>query len=216
MKLFIEPLVKLGSARNAGVMARSFGQQNILKASVIMNSKKFRSAVAGLVCAGALAIGSAFAAEKDLTATLQERVAALSPEQQKALLAFIDQFAAKKGGETAEQAVQRSLEEYKKAVSTKSFKLEDFTSKLSKDFQHPVVGGRDGAIQWAEGIFNSGFVTQNAPDVTFDISHAKYTTKGDTVEVYPVDAQASIGSASLTIYLKNEGGEWRVTGVDGL
>lgn len=181
-----------------------------------MNTKKFRSVVAGLVCAGALAMAPAFAAEKDLTTTLQERVAALSPEQQKALLAFMDQFAAKKGGQTAEEAVQKVLEEYKQAIATKTFKLENFTSKLSKDFQHPVVGGRDGAIAWVEGIFSYAVSDKSAPDLSFDISHAKYTTKGDTVEVYPVDAQASIGSAALTIYLKQEDGTWRVTGVDGL
>lgn len=172
--------------------------------------------VVAALLAGAFAMGSAFAAEKDLSATLQERVAALGPEQQKALLAFLDQLGPKTASESAEDFMKRSYDEFNKAVATKTFKLDNFTSRLSKDFQHPVVGGRDGAIKWVEGIFAYAVSDQSAPDLKFDISHTKITKKGDIVELYPVEAQASIGSASLTIYLKNEDGAWRVTGVDGL
>ena len=171
---------------------------------------------AGIAAAAALTMSSAFAGDTDLTAKLQERVAKMTPEQQKSLMALLDQMAPAKSAPEPAVAMKQYLDEFDQAKASKKFNLDLFFAHVSKDFQHPVVGGKDGARQWLDMMFKSGIVSNGVPDLKFNVERTKFTVKDGKLEAYPVEVETPIGGATLTLYAKVEDGEWRLTGIDGL
>lgn len=168
-----------------------------------------------------LACSNAFAAEKDVSQTLQERVAKLTPEQQAALLALLDQMAAGKDAKTTaasamppEATMRQAIRDFDKDVANKDLSLDRAMAVISKDFQHPSVGGKDALRQLAES--NWEMIKAGAPDTKISLDHTKFTVTGDKAEAYPVEISSSIGSVSLTVHGKLEDGVWRVVGVDGI
>jgi hypothetical protein len=186
----------------------------------------FRNTVAGVLAIAtlvtvSLAGSNAFAEKKDLAGTLQERVAKLSPEQQAALLALLDQLApvkaatASAAAATPEEAMRQGLREFEAGKAEKKFDLDLAMSHISEDFEHYSGTRKDGARNFLEGIISAAG-TEGIAAITISLDKTTYKVTGDKAEIYPVEVSTPIGSATLTIHGKLEGGVWRVIGVDGI
>lgn len=189
----------------------------------------FSRTVVGVLSAVLLTIlaqaGSAAPAEKkDLTATLQERIAKMTPEQQAALLKFVDQMDAGKEGKasptavTPEAAMREALHIFEQDKANNKFNIDNFLSGVSKDFSHPLlsVKGPEGMRKLFDLGVTLGLVANGVPDVTISLERTKWTVDGDKATAYPVSVDSPIGSAALTIHGKLEDGVWRMTSVDGI
>lgn len=184
----------------------------------------FKNTLAGvLAIAGLLGVSlagsGAFAAEKDVSKALQERVAKMTPEQQTALLALLDQLTSANGTNsstvaTPEEAVRQGVSELETAKAEKKFDVELAMAHISKDFEHYGVG-KEGARSFIEGILGA-VSSDGVPDITVSLDKTTYKVTGDKAEIYPVEVSTPIGSATVTLYVKLEDGVWRVFDVDGI
>jgi len=81
---------------------------------------------------------------------------------------------------------------------------------MSEDFSHDSYDYQ-APNKAAMGEFIEGSIAEGVYDdleITYDADVIKI--EGDKAEVYPIDWACSLGSATIGLTLKNEGGTWRI------
>lgn len=109
-------------------------------------------------------------------------------------------------GPTDEELITGVMTGLKEAVLAKD--MEKVMGYLSEDFYHPEVGDKESMGYLAE----QGFDMIDMSTAEVDLENMEITMEGDTAEVYPVVASASLGSVTVSISLQKENdGVWRIT-----
>ncbi len=201
-----------------------FIQTNLKKE--IMMKKSTPTSILAVLCvfgiALVLSMGAAQSAQTDLTATLHEAVANLTPGQQAALLILLEGFQKAPAEETAvapqsaKDALFEALREFETASEEGTLKLESFYPRFSEDFSHWGVNGKEGALQWLE-MMSDVVIRDGKSQITFDLDDVEIEEDGDKAIAYPIAVDSPIGSAIIEIEAQREAdGVWRIVGIDGL
>jgi hypothetical protein len=179
-----------------------------------MKAMKFLGALA--VTAGLLAFASAPAIADEhggLTKQLQEKVAALSTEQQAALYLLLSQLT---DGEAAPAVAEASPEEIITEGIQNFFEAakvgddETLLSFFSEDFRHFMFGDREGLKGYLADARGMGYLD----GIEVDMSYAEFKEEDGKITVYPVDVQGSFGLITFEYVLRPEDGTWRVIELD--
>jgi hypothetical protein len=165
---------------------------------------------------------AATAEEGGLTEKLQQKVSALSVEQQAALLLVLTEMTAAPAAadapkaESPKDALFESLKAFETAAAGGNFDMAPFFARISENFEHPVVRDKAGAISWIEGMGGSLF-DDGKPLVTFSLDDVEVEVEGDEAYAYPIDIDTPIGSVTVEVTAKLEDdGKWRMVAIDGL
>jgi len=184
--------------------------------------KRLISPLLALALAFAGLATTATAEEAGLTEKLQQKVSALSVEQQAALLLVLTEMTAAPAAadtpktESPKDALVETLKAFETAGEGDSFDLGPFFERVSDDFEHSMLRDKAGAIVWFEGMKPSLFDGAK-PLLTFDLDDVEVEVEGDEAYAYPIHVDTPIGSVTIgfTGRLEDDG-KWRVVGVDGL
>jgi len=187
--------------------------------------KKLTFSLVALALALAGLTTTAAAEEAGLTEKLQQTVAALSVEQQAALLLVLTEMTAAPAApaaadapkaESPKDALFESLKAFETASASGTFDPAPFFGRISEDFEHPVVRDKAGAISWIEGMGGSLF-DDGKSLVTFSLDDVEVEVEGNEAYAYPVDIDTPIGSVTVEITARLEDdGKWRMVAIDGL
>lgn len=112
-------------------------------------------------------------------------------------------------GPTDEELITSTINGLKEAVLAND--LDKIMVCLSEDFYHPEVGDKESMQDLAE----QGLDMIDMSSAEVDLEDMEITIEGDTADVYPVVASASLGSVTVSLSLKKEAnGSWCITGGD--
>ena len=162
--------------------------------------------------------GPAQAGENDLSAQLHGLIDKLTPAQQEALLVLLggSQAAPQSAPQSARDAAVEVLEQFTRASDAGEADFAPFYARISNDFRHWAVGGKEGAVEWIEGMA-PGLFKDGKSLMTFDLDDMEVEEDGDTATAYPIDVNTPLGRVTLEITAQREAdGVWRITGIDGL
>ena len=169
-----------------------------------------------------LSTGAAQSAQTDLTAILHEAVDNLTPAQQAALLILLEglQKASTDESDVAPQSAQdalfEALREFETANQAGTLELESAYDRISEDFSHWGVNGKEGAVEWLKTM-SEVLLEDGKAAITFDLDDMEVEEDGDKAIAYPIDIDTPIGSVTIEIEARREAdGVWRIVGVDGL
>lgn len=178
-------------------------------------------ATGAAIVAAAMFSGVA-SAEGALTGQLQERISKMSAEQQAALLILLNSGAV--GGEAAAPAAAPAAETDPKqallsGISTildaaKKEDLDTVMALVSEDFEHPQLGDKAGLREFLQGAIDMGYIEMYADDTEVSTEDTEFEEDGDELIIYPIDVEGPWGSATLEFVAKQEGGAWKIVGVD--
>ncbi|MFM1918735.1 MAG: hypothetical protein RLZZ303_369 [Candidatus Hydrogenedentota bacterium] len=181
-------------------------------------------ATGAAITAAAMFSGVA-SAEGALTAQLQERISKMSAEQQAALLILLNSGAV--GGEAAAPAeapaAPAAETDPKQALLTgistildaaKKEDLDTVMALVSEDFEHPQLGDKAGLREFLQGAIDMGYIEMYADDTEVSTEDTEFEEDGEELIIYPIDVEGPWGSATLEFVAKQEGGAWKIVGVD--
>lgn len=182
-----------------------------------------KNAIASIMLAAgtlAFAPNPAHADSPDLTKTLQEMVAQLSPEQQQGLVLLLSGLtaddAAVPAPQSAKDALIESLTQFNEMGADGGVTLEPFYARISEDFQHWAVGGKSGAVNWL-GSMKPMLIHDGKSQIEFNLNSMEVNEDGDTAIARSINVNTPFGSAIVTIHGKREAdGVWRIVSIDGL
>ena len=175
-----------------------------------------------LVSIAAVAFVGSFATmanseSKDLTETLQEKVAALTAQQQEALLTLLSEFETNAGNtvtkprENALKVLKEELDAYEAAVDSGTFDVNRFLSRLSEDFNNPMMGDKKNIVVWMKSM---GLFSNNVPSLEFNLDEAHVESDGDVSKVESIFVDTPFGYIELEVQGKAESdGMWRITDI---
>jgi len=83
-------------------------------------------------------------------------------------------------------------------------------SVFSDDFSHYEFGSKENFL----GFLKDSEAMGDLDDLEVNIGDAKVEVDGDTAEISGVEITGSFGTADAELTLKNEGGEWKVVGME--
>lgn len=112
-------------------------------------------------------------------------------------------------GPTAEEMIMAQLETLKAAVLAHD--VDKAMAVLSEDFYHPEVGDKEAIRDITQMGIDGGYIDDSAEG---DFSRTEVTIEEDTATAAPVTGSGAIGSLSVEITFKKEGGVWLITGGD--
>jgi len=110
--------------------------------------------------------------------------------------------------QTDEQALREMLDKAKAAVAAKD--TAGILALVSENFYHPQVGGKASAKQFLQMGVDSGY----ADGAQLKADSIKIDIKGDTATGYPIYASSNMGSVTVGVTVKKEGGKWLITSVE--
>lgn len=182
-------------------------------------------ATGAAITAAAMFSGVA-SAEGALTAQLQERISKMSAEQQAALLILLNSGAV--GGEAAAPAeapaaAPAAETDPKQALLTgistildaaKKEDLDTVMALVSDSFEHPQLGDKAGLREFLQGAIDMGYIEMYADDTEVSTEDTEFEEDGEELIIYPIDVEGPWGSATLEFVAKQEGGAWKIVGVD--
>ena len=158
--------------------------------------------------------GTAQAGENDLSSQLHSLIDQLTPAQQEALLVLL--AGSQPAPQSARDAAVEVLEQFMSASKAGEVDLAPFYARISDDFNHWGVGGKEGAVRWFEGMA-PGLFKDGKSLIEFDLEDMEVEEDGDTATFYPIDVDTPLGAATLEITAKREAdGIWRIVTIDGL
>lgn len=156
-----------------------------------------------------------YAEAKDLTATLQDSVDTLSPQQQQALLQLLNTFvrdpeaADAKRPESAIKVLREELRAYDAAIASGTFTMDRFLARLSDDFQNNMMGDKKNIVSWMRSM---GLFSENVPDLDFDLDQARVEIEGEVSTVTSIFVDTPFGNIELEVKGRTESdGVWRIT-----
>lgn len=112
-------------------------------------------------------------------------------------------------GPSDEQAILQTLETWKAGMEGKD--AAKLGSVLSEKFNHYEWGNKTQMLDFLKSQFEQGTLD----GAKINGANAKINVQGNTATVYPVELQASFGTATIEFKLEKEAdGVWRATGIN--
>lgn len=162
-----------------------------------------------LIAAGAVfSSGRTASADANMDTALSAAIAKLNDEQKAALLVLVKGIVEAQSSESPAEGAMKTVSAYVKAAEAAD--LETLMDQVSENFNHYEVGTKSGYRAFLENVKADGMLE----DISGNIEDAKAEVEGDTVKVYPVELEGIFGTVTLEFELKNEGGTWRIVGLD--
>jgi len=190
--------------------------------------KKIALWISGVAVVAAVA-GTAVA-QAPLTDTLKEKVAAMSPAQQEALLGLIEAIS---GGEAAPAvaaadsaidaldpndestwmpALQESISIIKQAAKDED--VDAVMGLIHDDFEHYQVGGKEDLRDFLQNAIDMGYVSMYAEDIEIYTDDTEFEEDGEEVIIYPIDVELPIASVTLEFVVAPAGDTYKIVTLD--
>jgi len=185
-----------------------------------------KKAIAWMAAGAVVAFAGIAQAEGPLTAQLNEKISKLSAEQQAALLLLLNSTT---GGDAAAAAPAAAAAAPAAAADPKTAlmdgiknvleaaKKEDLNAVMalvSEDFEHPQLGDKAGLQELLQSAIDMGYIEMYADDTEVSTEDVEFEQDGEEMIIYPIDVEGPWGSATLEFTAKQEGGAWKIVGVD--
>ena len=112
------------------------------------------------------------------------------------------------GGQSPEDQIRANLDPWAQAFIAKD--IDTVMSFYSEDFTHYEYTNKAGLADFLKGAADTGMLDSAA----VDMAATAVTVDGDTAKAGPIGTTGAFGSAVISLDLKNEGGDWKIVGMD--